>query len=49
LLFEEALYRPILVIIQAAAQRARLLQSGNVHGYLSYILIALIGLLLLAV
>ena len=49
LLFEEALYRPILQIIQGAARQARVLQSGNVHSYLMYILITLIGLLLLAV
>ena len=49
LIFEETLYRPLLRIIESAAQRARVLQSGNVHGYLVYILIALVALLLVAV
>lgn len=49
LIFEEALYRPLLRTIQAVAGKARVLQSGNVHGYLMYILIALVALLLLAV
>jgi len=49
LIFEEALYRPLLRLIEALARQARLLQSGNVHGYLVYILIALVALLILAV
>lgn len=49
LIFEEALYRPLLRLIEALARQARLLQSGNVHGYLMYILIALVALLILAV
>lgn len=47
LIFEDALYRPLLRMIQAAAREARVLQSGNVHGYLVYILIALVALLIL--
>ena len=47
LIFEDALYRPLLRMIQAAARGARVLQSGNVHGYLVYILIALVALLIL--
>ncbi len=49
LIFEDTLYRPLLRMIDAIARRARVLQSGNVHGYLVYILIALIALLILAV
>jgi hydrogenase-4 component B len=47
LIFEEALYRPLLRMIQAAAREARVLQSGSVHGYLVYILVALVALLIL--
>jgi hydrogenase-4 component B len=47
LIFEDALYRPLLRMIQALAREARVLQSGNVHGYLVYILVALVALLML--
>lgn len=47
LIFEDKLYRPLLRMIEAAAHQARVLQSGNVHGYLVYILIALVALLIL--
>lgn len=49
LIFEDALYRPLLRMIEALARHARVLQSGNVHGYLVYILIALVALLVLTV
>ena len=49
LIFEDALYRPLVRIIQALAREARVLQSGNVHGYLVYILVALVVLLIAAV
>jgi hydrogenase-4 component B len=49
LIFEDALYRPLLRMIQALAREARALQSGNVHGYLVYILVALVALLILTV
>jgi len=49
LIFEDALYRPLLRMIEALARRARVLQSGNVHSYLVYILIALVALLILTV
>jgi hydrogenase-4 component B len=49
LIFEDALYRPLLRMIEAVARAARLLQSGNVHGYLVYILVALVILLILTV
>src|SRR5581483_9442389 len=47
LIFEDALYRPLLRAIEAGARRARVLQSGNVHSYLIYILATLVALLLL--
>ncbi|MGB7623947.1 MAG: hydrogenase 4 subunit B [Terriglobia bacterium] len=46
--FEDALYRPLSRFAQSLGRRARVLQSGNVHVYLLYILIALVVLLLLA-
>jgi hydrogenase-4 component B len=49
LIFEDALYRPLLRAIESVARQARTLQSGNVHSYLVYILIALVALLLLTV
>jgi hydrogenase-4 component B len=49
LIFEDTLYRPFLRMIQALAREARALQSGNVHGYLVYILVALVALLILTV
>jgi hydrogenase-4 component B len=49
IIFEDALYRPLLRVIQALARAARVLQSGNVHTYLVYILIALVALLILTV
>jgi hydrogenase-4 component B len=49
LIFEDALYRPFLRMIQALAREARVLQSGNVHSYLVYILVALVALLILTV
>jgi hydrogenase-4 component B len=49
LIFEDALYRPLLRMIQVLAREARVLQSGNVHGYLVYILVALVALLIVAV
>src|SRR5574337_778606 len=47
-IFEEALYGPISRLVQRGAQRARIVQSGNVHLYLLYIFAALIVLLALA-
>jgi hydrogenase-4 component B len=49
LIFEDALYRPLLRMIDSLAREARVLQSGNVHGYLVYILVALVALLILTV
>ncbi|MCZ7626746.1 MAG: hypothetical protein M5R38_14060 [Candidatus Methylomirabilis sp.] len=47
-IFEEALYGPIVRLVQRGAQRARIVQSGNVHLYLVYIFAALVALLALA-
>lgn len=47
-IFEEAFYGPISRLVQRGAQRARIVQSGNVHLYLLYIFVALIALLALA-
>jgi hydrogenase-4 component B len=47
LIFEDALYRPLLSVIEALASQVRVLQSGNVHRYLVYILVALVALLVL--
>jgi hydrogenase-4 component B len=47
LVFEDTLYKPLLRLIQALARAARALQSGNVHTYLGYILVALVALLIL--
>jgi hypothetical protein len=49
LIFEDSLYKPLLRTIQALAREARVLQSGNVHGYLVYILMGLVALLILTV
>jgi hydrogenase-4 component B len=47
-IFEEALYGPLSRLVQRGAQRARIVQSGNVHLYLLYIFVALVVLLALA-
>jgi hydrogenase-4 component B len=47
-IFEDSLYRPFARFIQTVAHAARGLQSGNVHTYLLYILIALVVLLVLS-
>lgn len=48
--FEEYLYDPMVAVVKWASRVVRRLQSGSLHGYLAYLLIALIlmlGLLLL--
>ncbi len=45
---EEVLYAPIGRLVRRISLRARGLQSGNVHDYLLYILVALVALLVLA-
>ena len=47
-IIEEAVYVPVEAVVRRLAGRARVLQSGNVHGYLLYIFVALLVLLLLA-
>lgn len=47
-IFDEAIYGPLNRILRSFADRVRLLQSGNVHVYLLYILVALVVLLVIA-
>ncbi len=47
-IFEDSVYRPLARLVQWVAHEARALQSGSVHQYLLYILVALIALLILA-
>lgn len=47
-IFEEALYSPAARFVRQVASRTRIVQSGNVHLYLLYILVALVTLLALA-
>ena len=49
LIFEDTFYKPLLRMIQIVAREARVLQSGNVHSYLVYILVTLVALLILTV
>ncbi len=46
-IFEDVLYTPLARAVQTFARAARVVQSGNVHSYLLYILIALVILLVL--
>ena len=43
--FERYLYGPVLALVRAGALRARAVQSGSVHAYLTYIVAALVALL----
>ena len=47
-IIEDSIYVPIGRTVRRLAARARRVQSGNVHGYLLYILAALLTLLLFA-
>jgi hydrogenase-4 component B len=47
-IIEDSLYAPIVAAVRRIARRAQALQSGNVHGYLLYIFVALLALLLFA-
>jgi len=47
-LIEELIYGPIAVAARRISARARTVQSGNVHSYLLYMLLALVVLLLVA-
>ena len=47
-IFDDAIYGPMNRMLRAFAERVRLLQSGNVHLYLLYILVALVALLIIA-
>lgn len=46
--FEDAIYRPVTILIIKIADKIRLLQSGSIHLYLSYIFITLVILLIFA-
>jgi hypothetical protein len=46
-IFDDAIYRPLNRALRWVAERARLLQSGNVNVYLLYILVALVVLLVI--
>jgi hydrogenase-4 component B len=46
--FEDALYKPLIRLIRWGAREARIVQSGNVHTYLLYILVALVVLLVIS-
>ena len=43
--FERYLYAPVIARVRLWALRTRALQSGSVHAYLTYLVIALLGLL----
>ena len=43
--FERYLYEPVIAWVKVWAARARAVQSGSVHAYLSYIVAALVVLL----
>jgi len=43
--FERYLYAPVIARVNAWAVRARAVQSGSAHAYLTYLVIALLGLL----
>jgi hydrogenase-4 component B len=45
--FERYLYAPLIERMRRWAVRARAIQSGSVHAYLAYLVIALVGLLAL--
>jgi hydrogenase-4 component B len=47
-IIEDSIYAPIVTAVRRVARRAQALQSGNVHNYLLYILVALLALLLFA-
>jgi NADH:ubiquinone oxidoreductase subunit 5 (subunit L)/multisubunit Na+/H+ antiporter MnhA subunit len=43
--FERYLYAPVIARVRLWASHARAIQSGSAHGYLTYLVIALLGLL----
>jgi hydrogenase-4 component B len=47
-IFDDAIYGPLNRALRSFAHSARLLQSGNVHVYLLYILVTLVVLLIIA-
>ncbi|MBX3304169.1 MAG: hydrogenase 4 subunit B [Nitrospira sp.] len=49
LIFEKYLYDPLVAFFATLADRLKVIQAGSLHLYLTYIFVALIALLLLAV
>jgi hydrogenase-4 component B len=47
-IIEDSIYAPVEAAVRRVAEHTRALQSGNVHSYLLYILVALLVLLLFA-
>jgi hydrogenase-4 component B len=47
-IIEDTLYLPVVTMVRRIAAKARTVQSGNVHSYLLYILLALLTLLVFA-
>ena len=47
-IIEEGIYVPIISAIRGISAKVRTVQSGNVHGYLLYMLLALVALLMVA-
>jgi hypothetical protein len=45
--FERYLYGPTIALLKRTASRVRALQSGSAHAYLTYLVLALLGLLTL--
>jgi len=43
--FERYLYEPVIAWVKVWAARARAVQSGSVHAYLTYLVVALVALL----
>jgi hydrogenase-4 component B len=43
--FERYLYEPVLALVRRWGRRAQAVQSGSVHAYLAYVVVALVLLL----
>jgi hypothetical protein len=43
--FDEFLYEPLLRGVRRASEQVRRVQSGSLHGYITYLFIALVVLL----
>lgn len=47
--FEEYIYNPVVEFVQAKSRRAKLIQTGSIHAYLSYIFATLIILFMFVI